>query len=197
MPFWTAKPKPGDGAPLEPMSGLQFMWRTVFEVDHANHRYAIDTNLFDLDGTIHLYEDGRRIQSREAPARFDIAGGKIKVDVGVYGLTRAHLVPLHGRPQMMAPAPGTAERWRLELASRRPALSAVLSWTSWSILVIALLLQLPQWAAWLLPLFDIEFSSPISLPGWLNIGITIAGGVAALDRALQVKNHWLLDSDLL
>lgn len=179
------------------MRWWELLWRSVFEIDHAGHRYACDVDLLDFDEKIHFYENGRRVQTQEAPARFDVPGGVIEVGVSMYGVNRAHLVLSSGDEQIMTPAPGTAERWRWDLARHRPTLSAVIGWTAWTILVIALMLQFLQLAEWGLPRFGFDFTSPISLPVWLNTTLSIAGILAAIDRALQLKNHWLLDSDFL
>jgi len=41
------------------------------------------------------------------------------------------------------------------------------------------------------------FTSPVSLPPWLNTTLTVAGVLASLERALTLRNHWLLDVDTL
>lgn len=197
MPFWESKPKAASGEPLTPMKGWQILWRSVFEIDHAGRRYAIDTDLFDFDEIIHFYVDGHRVETQESDASFEVPDGVIEVTVGTYGLTRAHLVQTSGEERLMTPAPGTAERWRLDLRRERPTLSTRLDWAARIILVVSLILQVPQWAEWVLPNFGIDFMSPFSLPIWMNTWITIAGFLAAIDRALQLKNHWLLDSDWL
>jgi hypothetical protein len=39
------------------------------------------------------------------------------------------------------------------------------------------------------------FVSPIRLPQWANISLAVAGALAAMERALTLRNHWLLDMD--
>ena len=39
------------------------------------------------------------------------------------------------------------------------------------------------------------FTSPISLPTWLNTTLFVAGIAASLERALTLRNHWLIDVD--
>lgn len=197
MPFWESKPKAANGEPLDPMKGWQVLWRSVFEIDHAGHQYAIDTNLFDPDRTIHFYVDGHRVQSQDAPATFDVPDGTIRSNVGTYSLSRAHLILSSGEEHLMTPAPGTTEHWRLNLKRQHPTLSMWIDRSSWTILIISLLLTLLQIAEWALPNVGINFTSPVSLPTWMNALIIIAGFLAAIDRALQFKNHWLLDSDWL
>ena len=31
------------------------------------------------------------------------------------------------------------------------------------------------------------------LPGWVNITLTVAALLASIERALRLRNHWLLD----
>ncbi len=91
-------------------------------------------------------------------------------------------------------APGTAERWRSDLDRDNPTLSRQLAAASWTVLVLALLLQVPQ----LLELVAngtgwFSFTSPVTLPSSLNTPLTIAGALAGLERALRLRYHWLLD----
>src|SRR5690606_14306720 len=37
------------------------------------------------------------------------------------------------------------------------------------------------------------FESPLRLPIWLNVALGLGAGVAASERALRMKYHWLLD----
>jgi len=66
------------------------------------------------------------------------------------------------------------------------------------ILLVALVLGLPQLAS-AVSQFPIvtdqlgSFESPLVLPDWLNITLLIAGILAALERALMLRNHWLID----
>ena len=39
------------------------------------------------------------------------------------------------------------------------------------------------------------FTSPIQLPAWLNTALLVAGIIAAFERALTLRNHWLIDAD--
>ncbi len=37
------------------------------------------------------------------------------------------------------------------------------------------------------------FTSPIHLPGWLNVTVLVATVLASTERALRLRYHWLLD----
>lgn len=40
------------------------------------------------------------------------------------------------------------------------------------------------------------FDSPVALPAWFNIGLTVAALLASTERALRLRYHWLLDGGL-
>lgn len=39
------------------------------------------------------------------------------------------------------------------------------------------------------------FTSPFALPAWANTGLLILGILAALERALTLRSHWLIDAE--
>ena len=99
-----------------------------------------------------------------------------------------------GTKQQLTPAPGTAVRWRAELDRDRPVLSRWLGVASWMILGIALVLEVPQVVSALTEATGwYEFALPLALPAWLNISLAIAAVLAALERALRLRHHWMLD----
>lgn len=190
------KQKPGDGSILRPMTGWQWLWRTSFGIDHSGTRWDIDANFFDWDERIHLYRDGRRERTQSSTSRFELEdGARIEAAMSTYGLKRAHLVHRDGTTSPLAPAHGTAERWRAELEREHPTLSRRIGVVAWTVLAVALVLQVPQ----LIELgADITgryaFTSPVTLPSWFNTALGTAGVLAAIDRALLLRYHWLLDS---
>jgi hypothetical protein len=62
---------------LKPVRGLEVVWRSVYEVDHAGHRYAVEADYFDFADKLRLYRDGTRVETRKSPARFDVEGGAV------------------------------------------------------------------------------------------------------------------------
>ncbi|WP_223410538.1 hypothetical protein [Occultella gossypii] len=68
------------------------------------------------------------------------------------------------------------------------------------ILVLGLVLFVPQLLE-LVSGLDVvaenvgTFTSPISLPAWLNGTLLVAGILASIERAITLRNHWLLDLD--
>lgn len=185
----------GDGSPLEPVTGWQILWRTVMGTEHAGSQWDIDVDLLDWSENVRLYRDGRQERVQRGTSTFDLEGGaRIDVAWSALGLRRARLVLPDGTPRSLTPAAGTAERWRADLDRERPALSRTIGIVSWTILAIALLIQVPQLLATVSNLTGwYEFASPVTVPGWLGAAFGIAGLLAALERALRLRHHWLLD----
>lgn len=190
-----AKEKPGDGSALAPLAWWHFVYRTVHGTQHAGTRWEIDVDFFDIDEKIRLYRDGRLDRIQRSKARFELDdGARIEAALSTYGLRRGHLVLPDGTERRLTPAPRTAERWRADLERDHPTVSRRLAAVSWTVLALALLLQIPQilemgsemtgWYA---------FTSPITLPGPVNATLTVAGVLAGLERALRMRYHWLLD----
>lgn len=164
-------------------------------VRHAGVRWDIDVDFFDWEEKVRLYRDGRQARVQHGTSSFALGDGtRIEVAWSTYGLRRAHLVMTDGSRRQLAPVRGTAERWRAELDRDRPVLSRWLGVASWMMLVIALVLQVPQVLSTVAEVTGwYEFASPLALPAWINTPLTIAAGLAALERALRLRHHWLLD----
>ena len=87
---------------------------------------------------------------------------------------------------MLAPVDGTAEAWRVELERGRPELSRLIGVISWTVLVVALIFEVPQVLAL------VGGDPPFLLPGAANFVLGLAALAAALERALRFKsNRWL------
>ena len=69
-----------------------------------------------------------------------------------------------------------------------------------ALLLIGVVLMLPQAAELITSIPPVAervgaFTSPMQLPAWLNVTVTVAGVLAAVERALTLRNHWLIDAD--
>jgi len=146
----------------------------------------------------HLYVGGRlRLESR-MPATFPVPGGTIEVARSEFGLKRCHYVGPSGSAVPLNPEPRSAEGKRLRLERRHPGLSRAIGAVSLVVLAVGLvvlalqlaesILQVPpvveRWGAW---------ESPLSLPWWATTGIGVATVSGAIERALRLRYHWLLD----
>ena len=190
-----AKETSGDGSTLPPMRAGQALHRSVLGIEHDGVRYDVDLDFFDWDEKVLLYRNGIQDRIQKGTSRFALPDGShIEVALSTYGIRRAHLVLPDGTERQLEPAPGSGERWRADLERDHPGLSRTLGLVSWTIIVVALLLQVPQlielgaeptgWYA---------FTSPVNLPARMNTPLTIAGVLAATERALRLRHNWLLD----
>lgn len=200
------KVEPGDGSALKPHRPWQMLSRSVFRVNLADeagveHEYSVDVDYFDWDEKVSFYRDGRQELTAVAPAAFPVPGGLVEVEVGTFGLSRMHLVPDSGEAErVLRPVRHSAEYWRAVLDHRLPRLSRWIGRIAIVILLIGLVVFVPQLLE-LVTHWDLvaervgEFTSPISLPAWANTWLLVLGILASLERALTLRNHWLLDMD--
>jgi hypothetical protein len=147
-----------------------------------------------------LYVDGLQVQRSDLPAAFPVPGGVLEVDAGLYGLTRMHLVTEDGDERVLTPHPHSLEGLRARLARRFPALSRALGAAAILILLLALALIVPQLLELVTGIDAVAeqvgtFTSPIQLPDWASTALLVAGIAAALERALTLRSHWLIDAD--
>lgn len=205
------KVKPGDGSALRPFHWWHSLWRTRFTIVHgaraadgtphpSRHKYTVDVNYFDEYGRAALYTDDVQTAIAEMPAMFPVPDGVIDVASSTYGMRRVHLVLDSGTETQLVPEPRTLEHWRAVLDQRHPRVSRTIAIVSVVILIIGLVVAAPQALELLTSIDAVQdrvgtFTSPLSLPTWANIALGVAGVLAALERALSLRNHWLLDAD--
>lgn len=199
------KVKPGDGKPLKPMRAWQMLSRTVFHIDlrdddGVSRTYSVDVPFFDLEGKVSLYRDGRRHARAESPALFPVPGGVIQVKTSTFGISRMHFVPDVGVEKQLLPDRAAAEGARARFAHRHPVASTVVGVIAVLILLVGLVVGLPQVVEQLSQIEWVAenvgtFTSPFTLPAWANTTLFVAGMAAALERALTLRNHWLIDMD--
>lgn len=209
--------KPGDGSPLKDLRWWQLFTRTQFFLDPNEHegrraRFTVDVHHYaaELEGgriaegarraPIALYRDGLQRQIANPPVAFAVPGGVIEVATSMYGLTRLHHVHDDGTAHALRPHPRSLEGLRARFGRRHPGASRMVGLLAILILLIGVALMVPQ-AAVLLTSIDVvaervgSFTSPIQLPAWANISLIVAGSLAATERALTLRNHWLIDAD--
>lgn len=200
------KVKPGDGKALHPFRSWHALWRSLFHLDivvpggTVADRYAVEVNYFDWDDETHLYRNGKRVATAALPASFPVPGGRIEVAATTFGLKRMHFVGEDGTERQLRPDPRTAEAWRARLDRNAPRLSRAISVASVLVLVVSLVLLVPQVIEWITSIPWVAagvgtFESPIALPEWLSTALVVAGFAAAVERALRLRYHWLLDAD--
>ena len=199
------KIQPGDGHALKPFRLWHMLARSLFyaplKTSDGNAKlYAVNVNYFDWDDKADLYLDGVHHAQANLPAEFPVEGGTIEVSASTYGLKRMHFVDRTGKARVLKPDPASAEGLRARLAQRAPGISR---WIG--ILAVVILLTLLPFG--LLQLAEIithtefaqqyvdPFTSPIRLPDWATTPALVLSILAAIERALTLRNHWLIDMD--
>lgn len=147
-----------------------------------------------------LYRDGVQIHRSDLPATFPVSGGVVDVAVSMYGLTRMHYVLDDGTERTLRPDRTSLEGLRTRFGRRFPRTSSVIGAVAVVVLLVGLVVAAP-YALEMVTRLDIvserfgTFTSPIDLPGWANTTLLVAGILAATERALTLRNHWLVDLD--
>ena len=212
-----ARVRPGDGRPLKPYRAWQLLHRSLFrldltEEDGAVHRYEVDVHHLadelstsagsgekDPTPPMALYRDGLRTHVADPPAAFPVPGGAIEVARSSYGLTRMHHVPDDGEARVLTPHPRSLEGWRARFGRRFPVASRLLGGLAIVVLLVSLVVTVPQIVEFVTSIEAVAaqvgtFTSPISLGAGANTALVIAGALAATERALTLRNHWLIDA---
>ncbi|GIO23762.1 hypothetical protein [Oceanobacillus sp. J11TS1] len=199
------KVKDGDGHALKPYRFYEIFYRSLFymnlrEVDGELHTYAVHVNYFDENDSVDLYRDGKHHAKATTPAIFPVPGGVIEVAATTYGLKRIHYITEDEQEYVLSPDRRSAEGLRMRFDAKFPKASSIIGKLAIFTLLVSFILGLPQLASLISQFPFIEerwgsFESPIVLPSWLNMTLLIAGTVAAIERTLTLKNHWLIDME--
>lgn len=201
----VAKVKEGDGSSLPPFRIWQGLWRSQFSIrlprDAADAReYVIDFTYMDSENKGRLYVGGTQQAIASLPAAFPVPGGLIEVGASMYGMTRIHYVTPSGEETQLTPHPRSGEAWRARLAARHPRVSAVIAAVAVVVLLASLVVLVPMVAAQISQIPPVaenvgSFTAPFDLPAWATAWLAVAAVVAALERALSLRHHWLIDLD--
>ena len=155
--------------------------------------WTIDLDYFDLGEKLRLYRDGVEVQVQKSPATFHLdANATIEASMSLLGMQQVDLVIDDGATTTLTPVEGTAEAWRLRLAQEHPETSRLIGAISWTVLVLALVYEVPQLISLILGAVGVDYEPPVTLPGAANFMLGIAALAAAIERALRFKsNRWL------
>jgi hypothetical protein len=218
------KVRPGNGSRLAPFKVWQLFNRTVFFIELGDERtddhgiYAVDVRYLadeeekptkDAKANAKalrknppaaLYRDGIQVARSSLPATFAVPEGVIEVAVSMYGLSRMHFVPDSGEAQTLQPHKRSPEGLRARFGMRYPKASRLVGFAAIVILIVGLIVGIPAGLEMLTQIEPIAerfgtFTSPIALPVWLNTTLLIVGIAAAVERALTLRNNWLIDFD--
>ena len=207
--------RPGDGSALKEYRGWQLFSRSLYFLELADppgngHVYAVDVrHLADAKtkkehegatgrSPAALYRDGAQVYRANLPTTFPVPGGVIEVATSAIGLKRMHYVSEAGHESVLRPHRRSQEGLRARFAQRFPRASAAIGTTSLVVLVTVLVVGLMSAAESLTRSPAVAeqvgtFTSPVSLPTWAKVALVTAGLVAAAERALRLRHHWLID----
>ena len=203
----TKRATPGDGRPLAPWRWWQLTRRSVLSITLPTqgrpvvHTVDVKHGGDALYGVVRagLYLDGFLRLESKLPARFAVEGGHIEVSRSKAGLRRCHFIADSGTVRRLAPDPRTAEGRRMRFEREHPTASGLIGAVSILLLLVGIGLNLLQIAE---PISRIPmiadafgaFESPLRLPLWLNLALGFGAVVGAVERAMRMRYHWLLDS---
>lgn len=191
-PWDDGRDSTGDGDAYRPVRGWQVLWRSGFATWHRGHEYVVDVDFLDWDERIRLYRDRRLVGEQRRRAVFDLPGGAaVEARLSTYGMRYVRLVD-GDDVRDLDPLPGTAEAWRDRLHADHPDASRALGAVSWTVLVVALLTQVPQLLGLLSGVTGWD-PPALVLPGAVNTVLSVGGVAAAVERALRRRYHPLLD----
>src|SRR5699024_7999065 len=145
--------------------------------------------------------DGVQQCIADPPVAFAVPGGTIEVATSMYGLSRMHVVPEDGGPaRPLRPHERALEGLRARFGRRHPGARRVTGLLASLSVLVALVLMEPQAAERLTSIGAVaervgSSAPPIRPPAWLNTSLLVAGSLAATERALTLRNHWLIDTD--
>lgn len=202
-----AKAKPGNGSALAKYRFWQLFSRSLFILELRDpqgrgHVFEVDVRYYADSSTkaspAALYRDGVQLYRAKLPVAFPVPGGVIEVAKSASGLKRMHYVTGDGRERMLRPHPRSHEGLRARFGQRFPRVSGALGVLAVAVLVVGLAVALPKTLEVVThsPIIAQNvgrFVSPIRLPQWANISLGVAGALAAVERALTLRHHWLLD----
>lgn len=186
---------------LKPLRTSEIFWRGLYGIDHGGHSYVVEVDYFDFKERVRLYRDGLLADERKSPARFPLDdGSSIEAAMALYGMKRACFFEEGGRKQKLRPLRGTAEERRLSFDRTHPLASRSIAAVAWSMLVIALVTQIPNTINGLAKALSfLPLASPISpiptfsFPDWLNVTLSVGGIAAGLDRGLRMVHNPVID----
>lgn len=172
------------------------LWRSAYEFEHAGRDYLVDIHYFAWEHCVRLYEDGVRVAVGDESLEHILDDGSVvEVKLSTYGTRHArlrHLGVLHD----FTPVAGSSEAWRDHMHEKHPVASRAVGAVSWTVLAVAAILLIPQlWQvlAEFVDALDPDAVPYVDLPPWANTGLTVAGVMAGIERALRRRYNPLLD----
>lgn len=187
--WWVLADTIGDSTPPAPFRPRHQWRRSAYELEHGGHEYLVDVHYYSWRESVRLYRDGELTATgRESMAHRLPDGAVIEVALSGHG-TRFARLDDGGKRRDLTPVAGTAEARIARLASEDPLASRVVAVLSWTTLVAATLLLVPQ-------IINVGhvlvFSWPpllpsVDLPVEANLAVTIAAVAAGIERGWRPR----------
>ncbi|NMO97940.1 hypothetical protein [Paenibacillus lemnae] len=198
------KVKGGDGHLLKKYQIWNIVTHSLFHVeirsaaDGKTTKYAIKSRYFTEEPMVDLYREGRHIAFSKLPAVLPIDQGVIEVTKSSSGINGIHFITDQEASFSVYPDKRSIRGLRWWIHKRLPKISACIGVAAVIILFISLALGSTQLLEKISEIPWVSenlgtFQSPITLSVGTNLGIGIAAFAAGLERALMLRNHWLID----
>ena len=198
------KVKKGDGHLLKTYRLWNIFTHSLFHIQIKNdttgeiENYAIRSRYFVEEPSVDLYREGRHVAFSKLPAAFPVDHGVIEITTSSSGINGIHYMSDLDDTFSIYPEKRSIRGLRLWVHRRFPSISVCIGGMAIVTLLISIALSLPQlietisdipWVAENIGTFE----SPIILSVWHYFGIGIAAALAGTERALMLRNHWLID----
>ncbi|WP_239741098.1 TetR/AcrR family transcriptional regulator [Mammaliicoccus sp. M-M45] len=197
------KVKEGDGHNLKPYRLWNIFTHSLFHITIINEKngevnYALKSKYFVGEPRVDLYNNGKHVAYSKLPAAFKLENGILEVRSGGSGINRIKYISNQEENFSVKPDKKSIRGMRLELHKHFPKVSGFISLVSILVIFVSFILSMPQilesltqipWIAENIGIFE----SPIHFSVAMNISIGIAVAIAASERAMMLRNHWLID----
>lgn len=197
------KVKTGDGHSLKPYRFWHVFTRALFHLEIKNERdeivtYAVNYTAWAEEPRADVYRNGKHMSYSKLPAIFPVENGAIEVAASSYGVNRMHYV-VEGKEEFpLHPDKRSFRGFRKWVDKRFPRLSSFIGVSAVIILLASIVLGLPQLAETISKIPWVSenigtFTSPFVFSFWVNFVLITAAVLAGTERALMLRNHWLID----
>ncbi len=197
--------KKGDGHFLKTYRIWNIFTQSLFHIYITNEKnetiyYALKSRYFAEDSSVDLYHNNKHIAYSTLPAAIPVENGIIEVKSGGSGINSIKYITDKKETFSVYPDKRSVRGLRMGLHKSFPKISSLIAGIAIVILLTSLALSLPQLIESIAQIPWVSenigtFESPINLSVWENFAIGIAVALAAIERALMLRSHWLIDME--
>lgn len=193
----------GDGHALKSYRFWHVFTHSLFHIHIINDEnektnYALKSRYFAENASVDLYYENKHIASSTLPAVIPMENGILEVKSGGSGINKINYITDKDEMFFVYPDKRSVRGLRLGLHQRFPKISSFIALLATLVLLMSVVLSLSQL---LEPMAQIPWvaenigtiESPVKLSVWANIAVGIAAAIAATERALMLRSHWIID----